>query len=91
MWFQNSSFIVLCHLRGPFLGTLAMIWIKINHMLVYISVFVFTDIHIHFLERVPLKAIGTLPFLIGPANYNRNNNDSNRNPTLQFKKKKKTR
>lgn len=34
--------------RGPFLGTPAMIWIKINCVLVYMCVFVFTNIHILF-------------------------------------------
>lgn len=47
MRFKFSGFMILLHV-GPFLGTLAMNWIKLNSMFVCICVFVCVYCHILF-------------------------------------------
>ena len=47
MRFKFSGFMILFHL-GPFLGTLAMNWIKLKSVFVCICVFVFVYYHILF-------------------------------------------
>lgn len=50
MRFKFSGFMILFHL-GPFLGTLAMNWIKLKSVFVCICVFVFVYYHILFFKE----------------------------------------